>query len=479
MIGRWVVCAVLMVGAAARADLKEEIKGILRDKYLSKVQMGIAVVRLGEDAAHDEGIYRFESDIPRIPASNLKLLTTSAFLDHFGSDFKFRTVLLMNREGDVVIVGDGDPTLGDVELLKKVGWGATTTFEQWASALKKRGVNSVRNVVVDDSVFDEVFIHPNWSPRYAHSRYSAQVGGINLNANCVDFWLTPSARGELVKYALVPDTRYVNVRNACVSGGGDNVVGLTRPAGSNDLTLRGEIRSAPGEAISVTIHDPPMFAGTVFSETLAREGVNVTGSVVRDREARARYAGDQNGWTVVAALETKVGSVLDRANKDSMNLYAESMCKRLGNAVSGQSGSWANGTAAVGEFLKRIGLNDAEFHLDDGCGLSRENSVSADALAKVLAYNFHGKNWEIFRSSLAVPGEEGTFKTRFKGELSKRVWGKSGYVDGVSAVSGYLKGRDEKWYAFSILMNNVPGGTNSDAKKVQERIVGAVDQNSD
>src|SRR5262249_36285727 len=148
------------------ADLESDLKAILRDKYLAKADVGIAVARLGETpatatapssatvaAASESGddpsiIYRFDSDIPLIPASNLKLLTTSAFLDHFGGDFKFHTPLLM-KDGDLYLIGDGDPTLGDAELLKKLGWESDTAFRAWADELKKRGITSVRNVYVD------------------------------------------------------------------------------------------------------------------------------------------------------------------------------------------------------------------------------------------------------------------------------------------------------------------------------------------
>jgi D-alanyl-D-alanine carboxypeptidase/D-alanyl-D-alanine-endopeptidase (penicillin-binding protein 4) len=465
-----------LLPSAARADLSDDIKVILRDKYLNKADLSIAVAKLGSAQDATKVIYKLDSDIPLIPASNLKLLTTSAFLDHFGSDFKFHTVLLM-KENDLFLIGDGDPTLGDVEMLKKLGWDVDTVFKAWAEDLKKRGVNSVRNVVVDDSVFDEEFIHPHWLSRYAGSRYSAQIAGVTLNANCVDFWVKATSPGQTVGFVMDPDTRYVSVKNQCITGK-SNSVGVTRPPGKNDLTLRGEVNTNLGEPISVPIQDPPMFAATVLAETLARSGVTVAGSVSRDRTVRDKHAIDPAGWSVVAALDTKLATVLDRANKDSMNLYAESMCKRLGNAVSGLPGSWANGTAAVGAFLKSIGVPESHFHLDDGCGLSRENTVSSDALLQVLSYNFHGKNRETFLASLAVAGADGTFEKRFKNNLRGRVFGKSGYVSGVSALSGYLKAQDGEWYAFSILMNGLGEGTNSTAKTLQEKIVAAIDENA-
>ncbi|MEA2710407.1 MAG: hypothetical protein QOF78_3008 [Phycisphaerales bacterium] len=463
------------LASTARADLTGDIKAVLRDKYLSKADVGIAIARLPDGGGRPEVLFRADSDIPLIPASNLKLVTTSAFIDRVGPDFKFRTVLLM-KDADLFLIGDGDPTLGDVEMLKKVGWDVDTVFKTWADLLKQRGVASVRNVYLDDSIFDEQFLQPNWLGRYLGDRYAAQVGGVNLNANCIDFWVRPGAApGQPVAYTMNPDTRYATVKNLAVTGD-DKGVGVSRPPAKNDLTLRGETGQTLGRPISVPIHDPPMFAATVLAETLARSGIAVNGSVSRDRGVRDRYAADAQGWSVVAALDTKLSTVLERANKDSMNLYAEAMCKRLGREASGQSGSWANGTVAMADFLKHIAVADDQYKLDDGSGLSRENAISPDAMLKILAHNFRGPNRELFISSLAVAGADGTFEKRFKNNLKGRVFGKSGYIGGVSALSGYLKTDDGKWFAFSILMNGITD--NVTAKTLQERIVAAIDDNA-
>src|SRR5439155_14008365 len=110
----------------------------------------------------------------------------------------------------------------------------------------------------------------------------------------------------------------------------------------------------------------------------------------------------------------------------------------------------------------------------DGCGLSRENHVSPAVIVKVLTYNAHGKNFEAFRKSLAVSGVDGTLANRFHGALKGRVFAKSGYIGGVSALSGYLKTTDDRWYCFSILMNNVPGG--AQPKEIHEKILTLIDR---
>jgi D-alanyl-D-alanine carboxypeptidase/D-alanyl-D-alanine-endopeptidase (penicillin-binding protein 4) len=174
--------------------------------------------------------------------------------------------------------------------------------------------------------------------------------------------------------------------------------------------------------------------------------------------------------------ETPLAEVIARANKDSMNLYAECLCKRLGFAAGG-AGTWEAGTAQMGRFLESLHLPPKEYHLDDGCGLSKENAVSAHVMVSVLTHDFFSPQAKVWLGCLAVAGEEGTLAERFRGtDLRGRVIAKSGFVNGVSCLSGYLHAKDDRWYCFSIMFNGIPEGTNSGAKVLQERIVHAVDR---
>jgi len=475
---RLTLAILLAATTCARAELVDDVRAVLRDKYLAKATAGVAIARLGDGPDKLKLVFQHNATTPLIPASNLKLITTAAALDKLGPDFKFRTQLLLKGE-DVYLIGDGDPTLGDAELLKPFGWDVNTIFKIWGEELKKRNVTWIKNFYVDDSVFDENFLHPNWPLDQEHKRYVAQVGGINLNANCVDFIIRKSSYGEPVTAILNPDTRYITLKNTCLTGERD-AIDLARVRGGNDVVLRGQTNVSRSEPISVTIHDPPMFAATALAETLAGMGITIGNGPMRDRTIRARAAkeGEAGGWSTVGALESQIGQVLGRANKDSMNVYAEALCKRLGFARTGQSGTWQSGTVAMGEFLKSCGVGEEQFRIDDGCGLSKENAISAEAIVRVLSREFGGKNWQTFRESLSVSGADGTLKDRFaKSPLSGRVYGKSGYVNFVSTLSGYVNATDGNWYAFSILLNEVPFRTNNTAKQLQERIVNAIEAN--
>ncbi len=468
----------LLSSPILRADLSAEINTVLHDKLLTHAEESIEIQRLGDSAASGQFLYKHNSEIPLIPASNLKVITTSAALDRLGADFKFRTQLIFH-DGDLIIIGDGDPTFGDAELLSRVGWDVNTVFKNWADGLKKLTLPAVKNIIVDDSIFEEITMHPRWPADQMLRRYMAEVAGLNLNANCLDFYIRTTAPGDLVNYVMNPNTRYVELQNTCITGN-ENAVWLSRAAETNNIIMHGQARNSTNVPVSVTIHDPSMYAATVFAETLTASGLNHSGDIHRDRTIRdqlkkAQAAGDKS-WVVLAIHETPIERVMARANKDSMNLYAECLCKRLGAQASGQSGSWENGPAAVGEFLKKIGVPESEFHLDDGCGLSKQNVISSSLMVKVLTYNYFSPSSKLFIGTLAVAGVDGTLDDRFRGtDLRGRVFGKSGFVNGVSSLSGYLHAKDSQWYAFSILMNGIPEKSNSAIKFLQEKIIRAVD----
>ncbi|MGD0461682.1 MAG: D-alanyl-D-alanine carboxypeptidase/D-alanyl-D-alanine-endopeptidase [Tepidisphaeraceae bacterium] len=474
----FVIC-LLAALATARADLVTDIDSVLHDKLLNRAAVGIDIVRFGSSASDVSTIYRTDPTLPLVPASNLKVITTSAALEQLGPDFKFRTLLLYH-DGDLVLIGDGDPTFGDAELLKKVGWDVDTVFKTWAAGLA-RNFHAARDLLIDDSIFDEEFLHPNWPADQTQKRYVAEIAGLNLNANCVDVYVRPGGFGRLVDFWTDPATRYFSIKNSCVTSD-DNAVWLSRQPGTNDLILRGTARSANVVPVWVTIHDPPMYTGALLAETLKSAGISLSGTVKRDRTARQAYLAALTNhdatWTLLAVHETPLLSVIDRANKDSMNLYAECLCKRLGFAKSG-AGTWQAGTAAVGGFLNSLNIPPSQYTLDDGCGLSKNNTISSHLMVTVLTHDYFGGNSAAWLASLSVAGEDGTLAERFHGsDLRGRVIAKSGYVNGVSCLSGYLHAKDDNWYCFSIMFNGIPEGSNSGAKFLQERIVRAVDQHA-
>ena len=465
-LARIAVAGILLVATGARADLRDSIESILKDPYLKGVSVGIKIVKLGDSADASKVAYEKDAIQRFNPASNLKLVTTAAALETLGSDFQFQTKLV--QKGNILaLVGDGDPTLGDAEALRKVDWQSTTLFQKWAEGLSARGLKSADQLVYDDSIFDDQYVNPAWPADQLQDWYVAGVAGLNFNINCLDFYVKPGEYGKPVDYTTDPPTTYPAVVNTCVHGK-ENAIWLSRAPGASQVELRGQASVANIDPVRVTIDNPPLYTATVLRDVFKKSGIDIGGDIKRDPTVRDSM--DQ--WQTIAVNQTPIAQVISRANKDSINLYAEALCKRLGAAVSKQPGSWANGPPAVGAFLQSIGITPNQFSLQDGCGLSHKDTISPGTLVAVLEHEFFSKNRDVYLNSLAVAGVDGTLKKRFEGTpLLHRVVGKSGFIDGVSALSGFVKSRDGTQYVFAIMFNGIGKGTNSAAKKVQERIV--------
>ena len=478
----------LALASVARADFSTDAAKILAEQTPKKASVAVEVVRLGDAPPDKRVLFAHDADAPMTPASNLKLLTTAAALDGLGGDFKFRTVLLVRGDpqtGNVeaAVVGDGDPSFGDSALLREVdGWGVRTVFRTWADALRKVGVTKLSQLALDDSIFDDVRVVDDWPLNQRHRWYEAQVGGLNLNLNGVDVYLTRGGAGggSTMNYRLEPPTDYVTVQNTCKVGDKD-AVWLTRAEGGNVIDLAGQTDAREQGPMQVTVDGPTLYFGAVLAETLRAAGVECPTPTV-DRTVRADRAarGAGAGWHALAIHETRIEDVLARTNKDSINLYAECLAKRLAFAKgNGEPGSWPGASRAVRAYLARVGDQAGRVVYEDGSGLSRNNRVTAAALCDVLAAQHYAPTADLYRASLSEAGSDGTLENRFNSpagrDLRGRVFGKTGYINGVSTFSGYLHGRDGAWYAYSVLVNDCPAAGIRDAKAMQEAVVVALD----
>ncbi|HEY4329097.1 MAG TPA: D-alanyl-D-alanine carboxypeptidase, partial [Phycisphaerae bacterium] len=239
------------------------------DTLLASSQLKGAAVSMDVQEITSHGptvLYSHDATLPLGPASNCKLLTTAAAFERYGAAATFKTYLYQVGS-DLVLVGGGDPGLGDVKICAAAGEKPTTCFEKWAAHLKQAGISQYRDLIVDDRVFDTQWTHPNWPADQRLDWYSAPIGGLNFNANCLDW--TPKLTGSGVGLELMPDTSYVSVAIKA-SKGAQTKVSLMRPNDSNKFELRGTLAASATSAYSVPIYDPGLWTGTILKDILAR-----------------------------------------------------------------------------------------------------------------------------------------------------------------------------------------------------------------
>jgi D-alanyl-D-alanine carboxypeptidase/D-alanyl-D-alanine-endopeptidase (penicillin-binding protein 4) len=425
---------VLTAGVRA-ADYNVPVKQKLSAADLRATRVALYAL----DLSDGRELFAIDESEPIIPASNMKLITTAAALDLLGPDFVFRTELHLLPAADaaqlpsLLIVGDGDPALGDPAILQDHNLQIDQLLAAWVAKVQEARVTHVKHLIVDDRVFDQEFVHPSWPTKQLNRWYCAQVAGINFYDNTIDVLPRPTVSGQAPQITLIPDVPFLVMNNRATSGGADTFW-IERKLGGNEMTFWGKVKNRRTEAVPVTIDDPPVFFAQILSHRLALAGIKVEG--LRRASASEQFPPS----SLLLRVETTLQTVLDRCNTDSQNLFAEALIKRMGRAFTGQPGSWENGAAAIRNALaRRLGPGAIAIHIADGSGMSRDNRVTAKALVELLASLHHDpQRGPLLQQSLAVAGESGTFERRFHNGLRGRVLGKSGYLDGVCAISGYL-----------------------------------------
>jgi D-alanyl-D-alanine carboxypeptidase/D-alanyl-D-alanine-endopeptidase (penicillin-binding protein 4) len=431
-------------------ELSRQIDGILSRPGLKKVHFSACVVRVETG----EIVYQKNPRLALLPASNMKIVTTAAALEHLGPDFAF--VTRVGLCGDtLVVIGSGDPLLGDKETDARNGRQNQQVIQDIVARLKDLGVASVSDILLDTSIFDSQRVHPGWPQNQLQQKYACEVSGLNYNGNCVEITAV-NVKGKVV-LLLDPQTDYIKLINTLTPGPQRNSwFSVDRTDAPCELLVQGNCRTQAGP-YSVAIENPALFFGRLLQEILLKAGIDVGGQVLEgpvsvDCEFRP-----------LAEYITSMGDCLRRTNKDSLGLAAEALFKRLGalSSPDEKQGSWDGGRKVLSEYLRGLGVGEGEFVIADGSGLSRDNRLSAHALTTVLLHLASGPDWEFYKSSLAVGGLDGTIENHFwENKYWGRVLAKSGYIRAVRALSGVVR-TDDGDYIFSFLANRAGSGARS------------------
>jgi D-alanyl-D-alanine carboxypeptidase/D-alanyl-D-alanine-endopeptidase (penicillin-binding protein 4) len=450
-------------GPSPALQLSSQIGAILGKPGLAKVLFSVCIVS-GDTG---EIVYEKNPHLALLPASNMKIVTTAAALDSLGRDFGFTTQVGLCGEA-LVVKGSGDPLFGDRKSEAKNGHRPEPIIPEIVAGLKGMGIGAVSDIVLDDSIFDSQRVHPSWPKDQLHQKYACEVCGLNYSGNCVD--ITAANRRGTVVLSLDPPTDYLKLRNAVtVWKSPKSWFSVARTDVPGELLIEGNCRAQAGP-YSVAVENPALFFGRLIRDALIKAGIRVAGEVLE------QPAPEGCALREIARYDTPIRDVLPRTNKDSLNLAAESLFKRLGAQASPDGkGSWETGGKAVAEYLRRLGVDEGEFVIVDGSGLSRDDRLSAYALTRVLMHVASGPDAEFFKGSLAVGGLDGTIVSHFwERKYRGRVSAKTGYIEAVRALSGFVH-TDRGDFIFSFLANH---GGNGARGAIESAVKAIIDLNS-
>jgi D-alanyl-D-alanine carboxypeptidase/D-alanyl-D-alanine-endopeptidase (penicillin-binding protein 4) len=444
------------------ADLQAKIASRMMSPEARRARVGVKIVSL------NSGKVVFESDAEKyfIPASNMKNFTVAAALEALGPDFKFVTSVYSSTapdssgtiKDDLRIVGRGDVSF-------------STLFSKIVAAGVKRIEGSL---VADESYFKGNPIPATWEWDDLQWYDGAEVSAFPINNNALDLTVKGGSPGGPCLITLLPVNTLYRITNTCTTtSSGTKRGGLVvkKSLEQNSVVISGTM--AAGDAFTgyITFAHPADLFVALLKERLEKKGVVITGGS-RSLPKEATIAQPQ---VEILRLESPpFRDIIQKTMKPSQNMFTEVILWTMGEAthplpdyvsIPGairpaptRPDSSALGLQKVKEFLTTTGIPADSVVQYDGSGLSRHDLVTPSSIVQLYLYMAkQSRNSQVWRNSLTIGGIDGTLRNRFKGTAAAgNIRGKTGTLDQVSALSGYLTTVGGEQLVVSVMVNGMP-----------------------
>ena len=488
-------------GAVHATTLPEPVSAALKHAHIPPSSVAIVV----QEAHEGQPIISLNAERPMNPASTMKLLTTFAALETLGPAYRWKTAAYLNGklengvlQGDLVFKGYGDPKL------------TVEQFWMWLRELRQRGLREIRgDIVLDRSFFEDTHQDPAEFDNDPTRAYNVGTSALLLNFNALHLHLIPN--GHATTALLEPELAGYSLLNRITTStqlrcGGDDA--YKAHLDGRNIVLEGSIPAGCGEAddyFSLLPHDEYFFA--VFNALWQELGGTLQGKM------RIGLA-PANQSPFAQYVSPPLSEVIRDINKFSNNTMARQLFLSLGaaevmkelpttvnsaevltvennrtrnNALSAQAPDDASfsaqqeggdvadaelpiasppqantqpvnilrSTAAIQQWLKTQQLQFPELVLENGAGLSRKERISAQHLAGLLRRATNSPFHAELEASLPILGMDGTMKKRLKdSEIAGYAHLKTGSLEGVKSLAGYVKAHSGKQWIVVFIINH-------------------------
>ncbi len=425
-----VVCIALFTTSIAQArPLPATIRAALRQAHIPGSHIGLVVQSLDRNKATAS----FNASVAFNPASVMKVITTLAALDSLGPAHTFKTHVLIDGavsdgtlNGNLIIQGGGDPALN------------LEHFQTLLHEIRARGIRKINgDVILDNRLFAIDSVGPGAFDGEPLKPYNAEPAALLVNYNVLPLRLMPEKNG--IEAHLDPPALPVEngIRVGHEAGCADWSDGLTFNRDGDRLNLSGQFQPTCGDRILwLNLMQPSATAAALFSADWAEQRGVLAGQV-RQGETPA------SATPLLDFDSPPLSEIVRGTNKFSNNVMAKMLFLDLGAARFGAPATWDKGQRAIREWLSEKDLDMPELVLENGSGLSRIERISASSMARLLVWASRQPLYYEFAASLPALGLEGTQRHRLKDSpLAGRAWLKSGSMDGVHNLAGYVLDAD-------------------------------------
>ena len=435
--------AAVLSGAAIAAGLSSAVPAAITQLMAAQRLPSSALSFVIVDADTGRVVMSHNPDTPRSPASTMKTVTTFAALDMLGPAFIWQTRAWLH-DGDLYLQGGGDPYI---------------TLERWWSFvqdLRAQGLNSIPgDIVIDNSAFSLPKEDPGAFDGRPNRSYNVVPDALMVNFQSIDFSLAANA-----------DTHRVDI--------------IASPAPVN-LEVENHIRYAPGRCggpaarvdfkVASPQWDRVVFSGALsphcaersFARVLLQPATYAFGTFVKLwRESGGGFEGKLRIESTPADAKPlytfdslSLAEIVRLTNKHSSNLMARHLLLTLGRERYGDPATLEKGVAAIADWSRERGFDLSGVDIDNGSGLSRSTHITVLQMAKILSAAYHSPFAPEYLASLPLAGIDGTLRSRMKNSPAGAIRLKTGHLDGVSGVAGFVTTSAGKTFVLVSLVNNV------------------------
>lgn len=432
--------------------MKERLINYIKtDEKLKGALIGISVL----SAKTGEGIFQYNGDIRMHPASNMKLLTSVAALDALGEDYTFQTeihtdgVIVKGKlKGNLYLIGKGDPTL------------LPCTFDKLAAQLDQQGITEIEgDIIGDDTWYDDVKFSQDLTWTDEQYYYGAPVSSLTASPN--EDYDTASVIVKILpgrspfdkpKVQIHPELHHITVINQAITVKEDveDELIVERKHAANEFKISGRI-SINSEAVIelMSIWDATEYALQLFKSSIQKSKIIFHGALKTGKKPK-------QSKQLLIHHSIPLYELIIPFMKWSNNGHAEILVKEMGKVVYGK-GNWENGLEVMKEEVSKYDVNLNHCIMKDGSGISHSNAIPPNEIVKLL-YQIQERPWfPIFLNALPLAGIEermigGTLRDRLAGF---QVRAKTGTIEGVSTLSGYMYTKKGRRIVFSIMINHL------------------------
>lgn len=426
----------LIFSLSVSADVTKTLEAKMKASRVSADDIGAIVAQLKNGRLHT--VFEHQSKKDFVPASVTKIIPAGAALKILGPTRTFKTEILATAplkgtklKGDIYLKGGGDPAFVTEKL-----WVLVNSFH-------RTGIEVVEgDIVVDDSLFDDVRFDPSRENSRVDRAYDAPISAMSFNWNSVNVYVRPGNKvGDKASVHADPENDLVQVDNKVKTVGANqrtriSVRRVSLGQGKEKIVVQGQIPyGQPEKVYYKNVTHPSLWSAANLKSALEIRGVQVKGKIKRGTTPE--------GALVLAEVESKpLSQIVQDMMKFSNNYVAEMLTKHLALAQGAPQGNMDAGMEALRTYVSSTGVLKDHFQLVNPSGLTRDNRFRPVDFLKIL--EAIQRDFLISPETMAsfpLSGLDGTLKSRLK-NLPGRVRAKTGMLSGVIGLAGWMEGSE-------------------------------------